>query len=107
MQDCFRQHPEMYASELADDEEDEDLQEEIRARDTSDSGDKDQLDNASKAQAAPNPQSSKPNPPTPSESAKPTESHVAPTETTAAGITEEAMKEHGESVPKSAHDATP
>ncbi|KAG9247690.1 hypothetical protein BJ878DRAFT_145828 [Calycina marina] len=38
MQDCFRQHPETYASELADDEdENEELQEQIRERDTADS----------------------------------------------------------------------
>jgi len=96
MQDCFRQHPEMYASELADDEDDEELQEEIRARDTADAPDS--LQEAPKAQTTPESESSKPSLITSSESTKPEEPRSASKEI--ANESQKSLDNLGDTVPK-------
>ena len=102
MQDCFRLHPEMYASELADDEDDEELQDEIRARDTADSPDSPR--EVSNVQATTEPESAEPSSKTPSESTKSEESATSPEEK--GSNSQKVLEDHGDSVPKPAHDAT-
>ena len=101
MQDCFRQHPEMYGSELEDDEDE--LEEELHAREGAPAG------NApSKPAADLVPQAAKeaaPEPATPTKKAPAEDSHRDSTATTAENA-QKAADEGDELVPKAAHDAT-
>lgn len=56
MQDCFRLHPEMYASEL--DEEEDEMEEELRARETAQSGESGSSEEVSHEAAKSSPPSS-------------------------------------------------
>jgi intermembrane space import and assembly protein 40 len=99
MQDCFRQHPEMYGSELEDDEDE--LEEELHAREAAPAGD-------APPAADPVPQAAKkaaPEPPTPAKKAPADDSHRDSTATTAENV-QKAGDEGDELVPKAAHDAT-
>jgi mitochondrial intermembrane space import and assembly protein 40 len=101
MQDCFRQHPEMYGSELEDDEDE--LEEEIRARESTDA--------ASEASAKSTPESTPqtlkeaPSPLTEEKKATPEAPHRDSQNTTATSA-QKAGDEGGELVPKAAYDAS-
>jgi len=110
MQDCFRQHPEMYGSELEDD--DDEVEEELRAREADPASGDDVGDDAPQPspqkaaepmketprttdQKAPPPEPKSPSPESHSESSKRTASKP-----------ERSGDEGGELLPKAAHDAT-
>lgn len=97
MQDCFRAHPEMYASELEDDEDE--VEEELRAREAASSGD----ENPSKPE--PSAQASAERIPR-DEPKKPAEEAHRDSSSTAVGSAETSGDEGGELLPKSVHDAT-
>jgi len=99
MQDCFRQHPEMYGSELEDDEDD--IEEEIRARENAEAY------GEAPAKSVPelSQQASKEAPPQPTEPKKAEVSHRDSQSTTAEDA-QKAGDEGGELVPKAAYDAS-
>jgi mitochondrial intermembrane space import and assembly protein 40 len=101
MQDCFRQHPEMYGSELEDDEEE--IEEEIRARESAAvSGEA-----SAKSTREPEPQTSTEAPSLPTEEKKATpEAPHRDSQSTAAAEAQKAGDEGGELLPKAVHDAT-
>jgi len=101
MQDCFRLHPEMYGSELEDDEDE--LEEEIRAQGSTEAVGEGPV----KSTAEPTPQTSKeaPSPATEEEKPAPEASHRDSQSTTATGA-QKAGDEGGELVPKAAYDAS-
>lgn len=93
MQDCFRQHPEMYGSELEDDEDE--LEEELRAESSPGSSD------ASKDMMTPVNRQPQPSEPTAQDGPNSAmESSKSATKAIKAG------DEGGELVPKAAHDGT-
>jgi mitochondrial intermembrane space import and assembly protein 40 len=101
MQDCFRLHPEMYGSELEDDEDE--LEEEIRARESAEvSGEV-----SAKSTAEPTPESSKeaPSPLAEEKKAAPAAPH-RDSQSTIAAAAEKAGDEGEELVPKAAYDAS-
>jgi intermembrane space import and assembly protein 40 len=101
MQDCFRQHPEMYGSELEDD--DEEVEEELRAREAAPAGDA-----PPQPTADPVPEVAKeaaPGPAKPAQKAPAEDPHRDSTATTAQNA-QKSGDEGGELVPKAAHDAT-
>lgn len=101
MQDCFRQHPEMYGSELEDDEDE--LEEELHAREAAPAGDapsKPVTDTAPQAAKEAAPEPTKPTKTAPAE-----DPHRDSTATTAENA-QKAGDEGDELVPKAAHDAT-
>jgi mitochondrial intermembrane space import and assembly protein 40 len=91
MQDCFRQHPDMYGSELEDDEDE--LEEELRAEDSPGSSDASgDMTTAVKGQP-------QPSQPAAQKGSKPAmENSKSSTKPTKAG------DEGGELIPKAAHD---
>ena len=104
MQDCFRQHPEIYGAELEDDEDE--VEEELRARE--------QVSATADAptESTPAPASSAPK--TPQEPSKeqkapkimePVGPHRKSVEATSAEV-KKGGDESGDPVPKSAHDAS-
>lgn|ERR1700683_5195213 len=101
MQDCFRQHPEMYGSELEDDEDE--VEEEIRAQESEKA--------SSEASAKSTPESALESskealsPPAQEKKATPDASHRDSQSTTAAE-TQKAGGEGGDLVPKASYDAT-
>ncbi|KAJ8058027.1 hypothetical protein OCU04_013201 [Sclerotinia nivalis] len=122
MQDCFRAHPEMYASELEDDEAE--VEEELRAREAANGSEKgpEEGPESSKPSTQKSPvskkseekfeeKSSEPITPT---TQKPSESKSSPTEekhrdsqsSTTPEPTQNSGDEGGELVPRAAHDAT-
>lgn len=100
MQDCFRQHPETYASEFEDDEEE--VEEELRAREAvpaEKDADKPQIEDTKPAEPS---QSAAPE----TAKSKPTEQpHLDSRDATSQQATT-LGNEGGELVPKAAHDAT-
>jgi hypothetical protein len=93
MQDCFRQHPDMYGSELEDDEDE--LEEELKAEGSVRSSD------ASGDTPTPVQEQTQPSQPAAREGPEPTvESSKSATKPIIAG------DEGGELVPKAAHDGT-
>lgn len=117
MQDCFRQHPDMYGSEL---EEDEDEVDELLAKETAQSAKETQVESsASKAASAPSIETAeKPSPKADSapsvesKTEQPTSGlkgkieHHRDSEHTAPSSAQIGGDEGGELLPKSAHDAT-
>lgn len=108
MQDCFRLHPEMYGSELEDDEEE--VEQEIRAQQAAKEGDAPQTPPATPketTESAPKPISdatgATPESIAPKKASE--ESHRDSTATISEG-TQNAGDEGGELLPKSSHDAT-
>ncbi|CZR64795.1 related to rabbit histidine-rich calcium-binding protein [Phialocephala subalpina] len=108
MQDCFRQHPEMYGSELEDDEEE--VEQEIRAQQAGKEGEAPDTPPATPKETTES--VSKPatdSTDATSESIKPKnpveESHIDSSATTSED-SQKAGDEGGELLPKSAHDAT-
>jgi intermembrane space import and assembly protein 40 len=94
MQDCFRLHPEMYASELEDDEDE--MEEELRAREAATSGD---------PSGKPSAESQKPQTSPPAPELKKDATHLDNSDP----VFKNATKAGGEvkiSAPKAAHDAT-
>lgn len=115
MQDCFRAHPEMYASELEDD--DAEVEEELRAREAAKGSDEGSSER-SKSLAQEAPESKKPKekssgPLTPTTQID-TESNSKPTEekhrdsqsSNTPEFTPNVGDEGGKLVPRAAHDAT-
>jgi mitochondrial intermembrane space import and assembly protein 40 len=101
MQDCFRQHPEMYGSELEDDEEE--LEEEIRAQENA----KPSSEDSAKLTPESTTQTSKEAPSTSSEEKKAiSETPHRDGQSTPRAETQKAGDEGGELVPKAAYDAT-
>ena len=108
MQECFREHPDVYGAELNDEEADLPLDAETETPDESDP-----TQNATPALAVPldssssPPESSPPPPPRSEES-----DHLGTQTQRAKAATEQVAKDHGiqdeseELVPKAAHDAT-
>lgn len=100
MQDCFRQHPEMYGSELEDDEEE--IEEEIRAQEAAKSGEA-----TAKSTAEPIPQPSEETPSQPAEQKKVVvEAPHRDSQSTTLEGAQKAGDEGGELVPKAAFDAS-
>lgn len=93
MQDCFRLHPEVYASELEDDEDE--VEEELRAREAATSGDPSEQPST----GSPKPQASSPT------ELKKEEVHLDSSDPAFKNATK-AGGEVKESTPKAAHDAT-
>jgi len=93
MQDCFRQHPEMYGSELEDDEDE--LEEELRAESSPRSSDA--------SHDTPTPLQGQPQPSRPTAREGPEPAIESP-KSTAKLI--KAGDEGSELVPKAAHDGT-
>lgn len=93
MQDCFRLHPEMYASELEDDEDE--VEEELRSREAAPAAEPLAVASTDSQIAA------KPQPETKSEELPPRDSLSTPVESA-----QSVGDEGGDLVPKSAHDAT-
>lgn len=102
MQDCFRQHPEMYGSELDDDEDE--LEEEIRAQEGAKEGDS-PATASTEAKADTLPESG-PNATQPTEPKKEVESPHSDDSVTSSEGAQKAGDEYGELVPKTARDAT-
>ncbi|KAE8451731.1 hypothetical protein EG329_003188 [Mollisiaceae sp. DMI_Dod_QoI] len=104
MQDCFRLHPEMYGSELEDDEDE--VEEEIRAQQSAKDGD------APTATATPKQSTeAEPKPATeatsqPAETKKPAEESHRDSSATSSESAQKGGDEGGELLPKAAHDAT-
>jgi intermembrane space import and assembly protein 40 len=99
MQDCFRQHPETYASEFEDDEDE--VEEELRARQV-----------ASSDEELPTPPSSVANDPEPSQQVTPESAESKPVEQpdrdsshASADKLEKLADEGEELLPKAVHDA--
>ena len=99
MQDCFRQHPETYASEFEDDEEE--VEEELRARDTASSDDASPVLSSETAKA---PEPSQKVTPEAAESKPVEQSHRDSFNVTADEVQKSAGDEE-ELVPKAVHDA--
>ena len=101
MQDCFRLHPEMYASELEDDEDE--VEEELRAREAAPVGEQTTVSSSQSAKVTEPPQS------TPAPAAlesKPIEqAHGDSLSATAKNI-QRAGDEGAELLPEAANDAT-
>lgn len=99
MQDCFREHPEMYGSELEGDEEE--VEEELRSRDSiKESGEapaKSTAQNTSNAETGSATAASTP---------KPAEEAHRDSRSTTAEKAQTLGDEGGELVPRAAHDAT-
>lgn len=101
MQDCFRQHPEMYGSELEDDEEE--IEEEIRAQENA----KATGEASAKSTSETAPETSKEALPTgPEEKKVIQEAPHRDSQSTTKAETQKAGDEGGELVPKAAYDAT-
>jgi intermembrane space import and assembly protein 40 len=100
MQDCFRLHPEMYGSELEDDEDE--LEDEIRAQESAKA--------SGETSAKSTPESAPPTAeasPTPSEEEKAvSEAPHRDSQSTTVAETQKAGDEGGELVPKAAFNAT-
>jgi mitochondrial intermembrane space import and assembly protein 40 len=101
MQDCFRQHPEMYGSEL-EDEEDE-IEEEILAQENA----KASSEESTKPtfESAPEPSKDALSPPAQEKAAAPNTSD-GENQDTAAAETRKTGHESGDLVPKASYDAT-
>lgn len=93
MQDCFRLHPEMYASELDDDEDD--VEEELRAREAADAGES--PDKPSEAHASSTP-------PIP-DAKQPVEEPHRDSSNATVGDAQSGGEPAEELLPKAAHDA--
>jgi intermembrane space import and assembly protein 40 len=99
MQDCFRQHPEMYGSELEDDEEE--VEEELRARESASApGDVPAESSSESTEIASTAVEEEP------ERVKVVEEPHHESLGTTAETAQKLGDEGGELVPKSAHDAT-
>jgi intermembrane space import and assembly protein 40 len=107
MQDCFRAHPEMYGSELEDDEEE--VEEELRAREQASVSEKTSTDSEpAPIQAAPKTSQEPSRVGTEVNTVEPKE-NKEPYRESANTTSPEATKsgdEGGDLVPKSAHDAS-
>jgi intermembrane space import and assembly protein 40 len=104
MQDCFRQHPEMYGSELEDDEDE--VEEDLRAREGAQASGE-----AKDAPSAQSPESSSPEAhqqaaPQPSEKKENAPAVHRDSRHTEPGTAQPAGDEGEELVPKAVHDAT-
>ena len=100
MQDCFRAHPEMYPSEL-EDEEDE-IEEELRTREgTGASGEA-----PTKSTPEPTPQAANDATPEPTEPKKATEAAPHRDSSSTTAEVEQAGDEGGKLVPRAAHNAS-
>ena len=100
MQDCFRQHPEMYGSELEDDEDE--LEDEIRAQESAKSSGETSTNSIPESA----PQAAEASP-TPSEREKAvSEASHRDSQSTTVAETQKAGDEGGELVPKAAYNAT-
>ena len=100
MQDCFRLHPEMYASELEDDEDE--VEEELRARDAAPAGEESRISSSESAKVTKPEQSTA----TPAAERKPVEQPHRDSSSTIAENIEKAGDEGEELLPKVVHDAT-
>jgi intermembrane space import and assembly protein 40 len=100
MQDCFRQHPEMYGSELEDDEEE--VEEELRAREAAPSPDSSKAPSTESAEA---PAPSQKVTPEAAETKSIEQPHLDSSSTTAEKV-QRAGDEGEELLPKAVHDAT-
>lgn len=100
MQDCFRLHPEMYASELEDDEDE--VEEELRAREAAPSSEQTTLPSADSANES---KASEPTPgPAVAESKSVEQAHQDSSNTVAVN-TQNLGDGEKELLPKVAHDA--
>lgn len=101
MQDCFRQHPEMYGSELEDDEEE--VEEELRARESApESSDAPVRSSSESSTQVPTEIASKPTEVKTEASPEPHRDSKSATADTAQKLGDEG----GELLPKAVHDAT-
>ncbi|TVY26599.1 Mitochondrial intermembrane space import and assembly protein 40 [Lachnellula hyalina] len=108
MQDCFRQHPEMYGAELEDDEEE--VEEELRAREASPAPGDEAPQSAPKTSQEPPKEAAAPTPAPPAEEQKKPildapEVHVDTAKETV-GESQDSGDEGSQLLPKAAHDAT-
>jgi mitochondrial intermembrane space import and assembly protein 40 len=113
MQDCFRLHPEMYGSELEDDEDE--LEDELLARENSPSGDGENAPSSPSTQSVPPVAQKTTEPSEPkrvSEEAHRESQRTPPSSTQTGDNSEEAAdtqtsgEKDDELIPKAAHDAT-
>jgi len=100
MQDCFRQHPEMYASELEDDEDE--VEEELRAREAVPAGEQTTVPSSKSTKVA-EPSQSTAIPA--AEESKPVEQAHQDRSSTTVENTQKAGDEGEELLPKGVHDA--
>ena len=100
MQDCFRLHPEMYASELEDDEDE--VEEELRARDAAPAGEESKISSSESAKVTKPEQSTA----TPAAERKPVEQPHRDSSSTIAENIEKVGDEGEELLPKVVRDAT-
>jgi intermembrane space import and assembly protein 40 len=113
MQDCFRQHPEMYGSELEDDEDE--LEDELLARENAPSGDGENAPPSPSTQSAP-PVAQKTTDPSEPKRVSEESPHDSQRAKPASTQTDDNSKEDADSqtsgekddelIPKAAHDAT-
>ena len=101
MQDCFRLHPEMYASELDDDEDE--VEEELRARAAAESGEVPSSEGVLANKSINSPHTTETSPET-KKAGEP--SNHESSGTTAAASADPAAEDNKELVPKATHDAT-
>jgi len=99
MQDCFRLHPEMYASELEDDEDE--VEEELRAREAVSARDESPVPSSESAKVAEPSQSDT----IPAAESKSVEQPHRDSSSTTAINTQKTEDEGDELLPKAVHDA--
>jgi len=104
MQDCFRQHPEMYGSELEDDEDE--VEEEIRARQSAKDEDAAAATATPKESTESGPKPATEATPEPTEIKKSVEESHRDSSATTLESAQKGGDEGGELLPKAAHDAT-